>query len=145
MTLIVVGIFIGILFLMFQPNEMCGNHLIESKFSPNKQYKVLIFSRDCGATTGFSTHISIVDADESLGKNDTGNMFIADYNHGKAKMNGEIINLNIRWLDDEKIILEYDKNAEIYKNNDAEKGIDIIYKEIRTTANSRFSQLRILW
>ena len=129
--IIISSIFIGILFLRFKPNEICGNHIIDSKFSPNKKYKLLIFSRDCGATTGFSTQISIIDSNEILEQKDTGNVFIADDDHGKAKTKGEIINLNTRWINNENLVIEYPKNARIYKNDDSEKGINIIYKEIK--------------
>jgi hypothetical protein len=144
-TIVILVFFIGIIYLTFQPNEMCGNHLIESKFSPNKQFKVIIFSRECGATTGNSTQISIVDYDEKLEKNDRGNIFIGDYNHGEAKMKGEIINVYTKWLNDKTLIIEYDEKARIFKNEDSEDGINILYRKISTTANSRFSQLRILW
>ena len=143
-TIFILAIFIGILYFTFQPNEMCRNHLIESKFSPNKQFKVLIFSRDCGATTGYSTQISIVEFDEKLEQNDGGNIFIADYNHGEAIMNGEIINVNPKWIDNENLIIEYDKKARIFKNENSENGIKIIYRKISTTANSGYKKWRIL-
>ena len=139
--IVILAFLIGIIYLVFQPSEMCGNHLIESKFSPNKQFKVIIFSRDCGATTGYSTQISIVNYDEKLEKNENGNIFIADYNHGEAKMNGEIINVNTKWLNDKTLIIEYDEKARIFKNEDSEDGINILYKKISTTANSGLAQL----
>lgn len=135
-TIVIVAIFIGILYFTFQPSEMCGNHLIESKFSPNKKFKVLIFSRECGATTGNSTQISIVDYDDKLEKNDSGNIFIADYNHGEAKMNGEIINVKTKWLNNENLIIEYDEKVRIFKIEDSKNGINITYRKISTTANS---------
>ena len=124
----IIILFIGTLILMFKPYEMCGNHLIESKYSPNKEFKVLVFSRDCGATTNYSTQISILNSNDNLEKNDTGNIFVADYNNGKANMIGEIIYVKTKWLNNENLIIEYDEKAQIFKNVKTENGINIIYK-----------------
>jgi Family of unknown function (DUF5412) len=123
-----VGIFVGMLFMVFSPDEMCGNHLVQQSLSPNKNLKVIIFSVDCGATTGFSTQISVVNSDYILEKNEKGNVFIADDDHGKSKTNGEIIDLNVKWVDNDNIIIEYDKNARVFKDKSSKKGVNITYK-----------------
>jgi hypothetical protein len=56
---------------------MCGNTIQLEIYNPNKTYKIVKFDRDCGATTGNSTQISIIKASDSL-PNDPGNIFIAD-------------------------------------------------------------------
>ena len=43
--------------------NLCGNEIIEEIKSPDNKYKLVIFQRDCGATTGFSTQISILKSD----------------------------------------------------------------------------------
>ena len=126
--IMIIILFIGTLILMFKPYEMCGNHLIESKYSPNKKFKVLVFSRDCGATTGYSTQISILNSKDNLEENDTGNIFVAGDNNGKANLIGEIIYVKTKWLNNENLIIEYDEKAQIFKNEKAENGIKVIYK-----------------
>ena len=37
----------------------CGNDLVKEVPSPNGKMKAVVFQRDCGATTGFSTQISL--------------------------------------------------------------------------------------
>ncbi len=120
---------IGVIFLIFRPDEMCGNKLIETSYSPNKELKILIFSVDCGATTGFSTQMSLVDSDYELDKNDNGNIFVADSNHGKANTNGELIQLKIKWIDNENVEVYYAKNARVFKDKSSKKGVEILYKE----------------
>lgn len=61
----------------------CGNEPISEIQSPDKSLKVIIFQRDCGATTGFSTQVSILPATRSL-PNESGNALVADTDHGKA-------------------------------------------------------------
>jgi hypothetical protein len=38
---------------------MCGNYVVAEKISPDGRRKVVVFQRDCGATTGFSTQVSL--------------------------------------------------------------------------------------
>ena len=52
---------------------MCGNDIYSETLSPDGELKAVIFQRDCGATTGFSTQVSILDTDETL-ENDGGNI-----------------------------------------------------------------------
>ena len=150
---ILIGIFIsGLLCLLvfiyiissFGSEDMCGNKIIKTEYSPNRKYKIVTFWRNCGATTDFSTQISLLEFDEEL-KNESGNLFSADGEHGKAETNEEnIINVKPKWLSNEKVIIEYDENARVFKNENSVNEIKIDYKKI-TTANSRLSQLRILW
>lgn len=41
-------------------DDICGNKIIQEIPSPNRKLKAVIFTRDCGATTGFSTQISLL-------------------------------------------------------------------------------------
>lgn len=54
---------------------LCNNEIYAEVPSPDSRYKAVIFQRDCGATTGFSTQISILPADNTL-ENDSGNIFV---------------------------------------------------------------------
>ncbi len=47
-------------------SDMCGNDIVDEVDSPDGEYKVVVFERNCGATTGFSTHISILYNSEEL-------------------------------------------------------------------------------
>jgi len=62
------------LFIYFA-GGMCGNQIHKEYLSPDKSLKALVFQRDCGATTGFSTQISILDSNEKL-ENENGNIFV---------------------------------------------------------------------
>ena len=68
---------IAVLYVAGLAVGMCANHEYASIMSPAGNYKAVIFQRDCGATTGFSTQISILSAGESLG-NSKGNVYIID-------------------------------------------------------------------
>jgi len=58
-------------------DSACGNEVLHQELSPNKKLKAVIFQRDCGATTEFSTQISLLNAAEKL-PNWKGNLFIGN-------------------------------------------------------------------
>jgi hypothetical protein len=64
-------------------DNMCGNQILSESSSPDRTYRVVVFRRDCGATTGFSTQVSVLKAMQAL-PNESGNLFIADTDRGEA-------------------------------------------------------------
>lgn len=56
---------------------MCGNEILNEVTSPDKAYKAVVFQRNCGATTGFSTQVSIIYAHDEL-ENESGNIYTID-------------------------------------------------------------------
>lgn len=62
---------------------LCDNDLVKETLSPDGKWKAVVFQRDCGATTGFSTQLSVLKAAKNL-PNRNGNVLIADTDHGKA-------------------------------------------------------------
>ena len=56
---------------------LCGNKILSEAISPDDTRKAVVFWRDCGATTAYSTQISIIPAHDAL-PNAAGNIFIAD-------------------------------------------------------------------
>jgi len=64
-------------------DSMCANDVLQEIPSPDNKLKAVVFQRDCGATTGFSTQMAIIKADEKL-QNQRANVFSADTDHGKA-------------------------------------------------------------
>jgi len=57
---------------------LCGNELIAADSSPNHRYKAIVFVRNCGATTTFGTHVSIIEQNENLSNDDVGNILAID-------------------------------------------------------------------
>jgi hypothetical protein len=52
--------------LSYLTSDLCENEIYSEIVSPDENYKAIIFQRDCGASTGFSTQISIVEAGDNL-------------------------------------------------------------------------------
>ena len=83
--------------------------------SPDGLHKVVIFSRNCGATTGFNCQASILPAGESL-PDDGGNAFIFD--KGEAK---------VAWLDPRTLSVSVDSSARSCKQEEMIHGIKLVY------------------
>jgi hypothetical protein len=108
-------------------DNMCGNKIIRTEFSPDKKNKIVIFLRDCGATTDFSTQVSILKVDKKL-ENESGNIFSADSERGKAKTDeNNIVAIKSKWINNNKVIITYDKNVRIFKSENSLDEIVIEY------------------
>jgi hypothetical protein len=75
-------VFVGIAALL-SGCGLCNNDEQFRVASPDAALEAVIFQRDCGATTGFSTQISIVTKGTKL-PTGGGNLFVADTDHGKS-------------------------------------------------------------
>ena len=103
--LAVPAVFVGIVF--WYGGDMCGNYVHKEYLSPSKSHKAVIFQRDCGATTGFSTQISIIDAKQELG-NTKGNIYIID-GHPKE------VAPTLKWLSESKLSINRPLSGSEYK------------------------------
>lgn len=97
--ILVVGVPLAIAGLFIHaPSDICGNEVYTEVLSPNKEYKAVVFQRDCGATTGFSAQISIIDSGDEL-ENESGNIYIID-GHPKD------VSPRVRWASDTELRIE---------------------------------------
>lgn len=55
----------------------CGNSLAQELPSPDGRFKAVVFERSCGASTGFSSNISILAANGIL-PDSSGNLFVSE-------------------------------------------------------------------
>ena len=53
----------------------CGNTVVTRAASPSHQLEAVVFDRDCGATTGYSRQVSVVDSGQA--PRGIGNVFVA--------------------------------------------------------------------
>ncbi|HEX7821575.1 MAG TPA: hypothetical protein VF463_13280 [Sphingobium sp.] len=88
-----------------------------------------MFQRDCGATTGFSTQISIVDSGDRL--SGMGNAFRADDNHGAARTgNWGGPWVEMRWLSPNHLLVSYAAKSRVFEQDDAVSAVRISYRAI---------------
>ena len=96
---------VAIAFYFLLP-DMCGNYLHSESYSPNGELKAVTFQRDCGATTGFSTQISILNADDEL-ENEMGNIF-------RMAGHPDEVAPNVSWKSDSVLIIDAHINGKEY-------------------------------
>jgi hypothetical protein len=98
--------------------------------SPDGKRAAAMFVRDVGATADFSTQVSLLDLNASLG-NDKGNIFICDSNHGRASLlENHSYWLNVTWLSPTELVIQYDKNVRIFKKIEKYGVIHISYEPV---------------
>ncbi len=118
------------LFLYTTADDMCGNQVIKNIEIEEAQLKAVVFQRDCGATTGFSTQVSLININEAL-PNDSGNIFIADTDHGSApKGEGGGPEVQVKVITRNHIKILTHKNARIFKNEPTSNNIIISYEKL---------------
>jgi hypothetical protein len=95
--------------------RMCANDVIKEVVSPDGKKKVVVFQRNCGATTDFSTQASVLSVSGSL-PNDGGNVFSADTNHGAAPSGpGGGPELEASWVGPKELVFAHHPQARVFK------------------------------
>jgi hypothetical protein len=100
---LIIIIFVGLLSVVASKldfGNLCGNEVFKEYYSPDKSMKAIIFQRDCGATTGFSTHISLFDVNKEFDDNEAGNIFLI---RGHPKT----VAPEITWTSNKNIIIHH--------------------------------------
>ena len=108
--------------------DLCDNRIVREMLSPNDSKRVVLFERDCGATTDFSTQISILPVGQQLGTS-AGNIFVADANHDIVSVDSHgVMAVDITWKNDQEIEITYPTRARIFLKAPEYQGIRIVYK-----------------
>jgi hypothetical protein len=106
---------------------LCGNEVLDRHRAPDNGVEVVVFERNCGATTPFSTQASIGEINAGT-RNQPGNIFIATTDRGAAPAGkGGGPELRVRWLDNRTVELAHHKRALVSHARTSFRGIAIRY------------------
>ncbi|WP_260926936.1 hypothetical protein [Novosphingobium sp. 9] len=111
-------------------SDDCSDTPIKIVDSPDGLHSAVLFQRDCGATTGFSTQVSVVPSRQT--PLHAGNAFRADDDHGAAALGpwgGSWA--QIQWLATDHLLVRYAAKSRIFKRADHVDGVRITYQSIR--------------
>ena len=112
-------------------SDMCGNDTLAEFASPDAEARLVVFQRDCGATTGFSTQATLLGPNTHL-PNKSGNVFIADTNHGIAPAgNGGGPEVRVQWLGSKLLLLQHHEKARVFKAKQRLGGVEVRYETFR--------------
>jgi hypothetical protein len=123
--LLVGGTLLGLLAVWAAFTPRCGNDILAELPSPDNQRRAVIFQRNCGATTGFNTEVSILRGSSRLG-NEAGNAFAADADHGQAPTGpsgGPVV--TVRWIDPLHLVVNHDARVRVLAADSLVEGVRI--------------------
>lgn len=117
------GIILIVLLVTFRCfiSNMFSNSLISEQHSPDGRLKVVVFERDGGATTDWSTQISVMRSRKKLNDRDTGNIIVMD---GSCVEGSDY---SICWVDDATIEVFIADSVKTYQKKEKYGGITIKY------------------
>jgi hypothetical protein len=99
--------------------DLCENKAVKEISLPNSGFKVVGFLRNCGATTDYGAHVSIIKNNQTLA-NEAGNIFIGDH----------LYDIDISLRNGDTIIVSYQHGREvIYKAEQQFRNFKIEYKK----------------
>lgn len=120
-------------FLLSGCSDACQNQIISESISPDHEKSVVLFQRDCGATSAFTTQISILPPGEK--PEGTGNVFVADDNHGAApagSWGGPWV--SVKWLDSNHLQVTYAKGSRVFDKTESIGGVTVSFVSGRPKA-----------
>ncbi len=118
---------VGLAALVSACSDPCANTVVSKVDSPDGLHSAILFQRDCGATTGFSTQISIVAKGET--PTWSGNTFRADDDQGAARVGdwgGSWA--SVTWLANDRLLVRYAQKSRIFEQAANADGVQVTYK-----------------
>jgi hypothetical protein len=104
----------------------CRNDVVSIAAAPGGKRQVAMFARDCGATTGHSTQVSVLAIDEA--PTAAGNAFVADRGTVATAWGGPWT--EVAWLAPDRLLIRYDSQARIFLKAPRVGGVEISYQPV---------------
>ena len=104
----------------------CSNQIRREVSSPNGKMKAVVFQRDCGATVGFNTQVSVLPSRAKL-PDDGGNVFVAARGHGNGTSGPYV---SVSWTNDGELLVTYDKDARVFRNESSVGNVRVRYETV---------------
>jgi hypothetical protein len=108
-------------------SDICSNTEVARSTSPDGRFDAVLFQRDCGATTGFSSQISLVAAGENIDSSSP--LYRADDDHGAAQVGawgGPWT--EAKWIAADKLLVRYAERSRIFEQDEYSDGISVSYQ-----------------
>jgi hypothetical protein len=119
--------------LMSSACSLCENEVVSAVDAPDGACTAVTFVRSCGATTGFSTHVSVLPARKRTKPEGGGNAFVADRLSTQLGVGqrGDIP-VKLHWTSRDRLAIEYPKGVRVFNAAAQVDGVRIEYKESET-------------
>jgi hypothetical protein len=105
----------------------CGDEVTRQAASPDGRVMAAAFVRNCGATTGFTTHVAVF----GLGQEpeERHRVFIAQAGTAPESPHGGA-EVELRWLAPDRLLVSYDPRAEVFFQAVRSGGMTIEYRTV---------------
>ncbi len=115
-------------------DRLCGTYVMDEVLSPNRKSKAVSYQIDCGATTGFNTHMAILPGGSTLEIEDrklwgVTSFFVVESNNDPAprtQYGGPKV--TVRWISDARLEVNHDARARVIRKDASFAGMDIEYR-----------------
>ena len=108
----------------------CSGQLQMEVTSPDGRFEAVVYARECGATSWYTTEVSILPLGAAV-KGDWGNIMTADDHDGQLKLPltgvGVLKGMEVRWASNRELVVSYPAAAEVGKKQKLSQGITITY------------------
>jgi len=84
--------------------DLCGNEVCQEYPSPGRGKRLVVFQRDCGATTYWSVQAQVLDAGEGL-PNDSGHSLMSK--GACLGRDAELPSVGVRWTGEQDVLVTY--------------------------------------
>lgn len=127
---ILIILIVGFIFLYNFTGYICGNDIVSVSKSSDQKKTAIVFRRNCGATTDFSTQVSVRN-NETILNSETGNVLIIDDNNDRD-MSGFYLNgspvVEASWIGPNELLLKFSSEARVFKQKTSWYGVKIDYE-----------------
>ena len=107
-------------------SDLCSDETVKVVRSPRGDHQARLFMRECGATTDFTTQVSI----DPWFWQVIGNAFVADaYSGGKRGAWGGPW-ADLEWIGPDHLMVTYDKKARVFDRHKVVNGVRITYRPV---------------
>jgi hypothetical protein len=98
----------------------CENEVLETKYSPDGSFKLVIFQRQCGATTGFNRQALLLRRDQFLRPKAEATGFFC--------IRGEP-RIEVAWLGTNSVRIRYEFGYAVMRTNNPDGPVKVTYEE----------------
>ena len=105
---LLIGVIVLISGVIYLFHDTCINKVHATSFSPRgAKFKAVIFQRDCGATTSYSTQVSILETNKKL-ENKSGNIMSLNSSPNQT-------NIKVTWINERELSIKKQYKFNAYK------------------------------
>ena len=101
-------------------SSLCENELLQAVGSPDGSLKVVVFERDCGATTGFNRQVAILKNSKRFPKRASIDSFLCL--GGQPKV-------DVVWLSPTEVRIRYESGGKVFRKSFAKVPIKVSFEE----------------